>query len=375
MKKFRRLAFCMAFAGLALSSSAQINQVDFIKGGINDAQILFEQYLTPYANSFGANLNAGWYNTAKPHKLGGFDVTVTVNTAWAPDVARTFDMATLGLDASIDGTTTIAPTAAAKRSVVRPDLVYNADYAGSSFEVARYQVPGGSGVNAIPLPMAQLGIGLPWGTDVTVRYLPELDLGKFGSIGLWGVGLKHSILQHIPLFKRLPVLEASVQGGYTDLSTFANIDFQPVGYEFLVGIDNLATFFDGQKITLGVQSWTANIVFSQTLPIITFYQAIGYSSSNTSLALTGKYPINRLVTSPSDPQAADYLGKVIVDYDETNLDGDAIVTDPFNIEIQNTKDLRLNAGFRIKLGVLTFHFDYTKANYSVFTGGIGISFR
>ena len=55
--------------------------------------------------------------------------------------------------------------------------------------------------------------------------------------------------------------------------------------------------------------------------------------------------------------------------------GDGVVTDPLNVEMQNSKDLRLNAGFRIKLGVITFHFDYTKANYSVFTSGIGISFR
>jgi hypothetical protein len=43
--------------------------------------------------------------------------------------------------------------------------------------------------------------------------------------------------------------------------------------------------------------------------------------------------------------------------------------------MQNSKDLRLNAGMRIKLAVLTIHFDYTKANYSVFTAGLGISFR
>ncbi|MFW5821360.1 MAG: DUF6588 family protein [Bacteroidota bacterium] len=43
--------------------------------------------------------------------------------------------------------------------------------------------------------------------------------------------------------------------------------------------------------------------------------------------------------------------------------------------MENTKDLRLNIGMRIKLGVLTIHGDYTKANYSMVTAGIGISFR
>jgi len=43
--------------------------------------------------------------------------------------------------------------------------------------------------------------------------------------------------------------------------------------------------------------------------------------------------------------------------------------------MQNKMDLRLNAGLRLKLGVLTIQFAYTKANYSVFTTGLGISFR
>ncbi len=369
MRNLKILTLCFSLASITFLSSAQLKEVDFIKGGIGDAQILFEEYLTPYANAFGADLNAGWYNTAKPHKLGGFDVTVTLNTAWAPDAARLVDLTELGLDATIIGPSPMAPTVAGKRMNDRPELAYYADYPGNPLdpiEIARYEVPNGTGVNIIPLPMAQIGIGLPWGTDVTVRFLPELDLGNSGKIGLWGVGFKHSILQHIPLAKRIPILEASIQGGYTDLNTHADVNFQPVGYDIL-DVPNF--FFDDQNITLGVKAWTANFVVSQTLPIITFYQAIGYSNSTTSLILAGNYPVNRLETSGAN------IGKVIVDYDPNNLDGDGVVENPIDIEIQNSKDLRLNAGFRIKLGVLTFHFDYTKANYSVFTSGIGISFR
>jgi hypothetical protein len=46
-----------------------------------------------------------------------------------------------------------------------------------------------------------------------------------------------------------------------------------------------------------------------------------------------------------------------------------------NMNIKNFSGLRANIGFRIKLAVVTIHFDYTKAQYNVFTTGLGLSFR
>ncbi len=352
-------ALSLSLVVVSNNVAAQIKEVNFIKGGINDAQILFKEYLTPYANILGADLNGGWYNTAKPHKLGGFDVTVSLSTAWAPPSARTFDLAGLGLTGVPTGSTTIAPTIAGKKDDIRPVMLYEVDHpvnAGEKIKVAEYTVPNGTGINAIPLPMAQLGIGLPFGTEVTGRFLPSIDFGNNGNIGLWGVGLKHSILQWIPGLKRLPVLDVSAQGGYTSLLTFANVNIKPDAIADDQTTDPLV--FKGQKIELGVKGYTINLIASQTLPVITFYQGIGYSSSSTNVALKGNFPISNI----------DGSGNVVVTDDD-------IINDPFNVEIQNSKDLRLNAGLRLKLGVFTIHFDYTKANYSVFTAGLGVSFR
>ena len=46
-----------------------------IAAEMTDGQSLIEAYVSPLGNSLGAALNNGWYNTAKPHHLGGFDVT------------------------------------------------------------------------------------------------------------------------------------------------------------------------------------------------------------------------------------------------------------------------------------------------------------
>jgi len=369
MKRFKVALLSVAIFALSASTYAQLTDVDFLKGGIDDAKPLFESYLGPYANIFGANLNAAWYNTAKPHKLGGFDLTVTFNTAWAPVADRTFDLSTLGLNGSIIGDP-ITSTVAGKKITDRPSLRYTetVDLNGTPTDItlAEYKVPNGTGINMIPLPMAQLGIGLPFGTDVSVRYLPTLDLGNFGSIGLWGVGGKHSIIQHIPGLKHLPVIDISVQGGYTKLTTLANLNYGPDKIANATDLTTDPTVFDDQKVQFTAGAWTINLIASQTLPVITFYQGIGYSSSVIDFGLKGSYPFPEVDVDPVSP----HFGELVVT-------DNGILTDPelLNFEMKNNKDLRLNAGFRIKLGVLTIHFDYTKANYSVFTSGIGVSFR
>jgi hypothetical protein len=300
MKNFKSLLSLIVLSVFLTSTAwSQIKQVDFLTGGINDAKPLFESYLLPYANSFGAGLNAGWYNTAKPHKLGGFDVTLTFNAAWAPKMDRSFDLTKIGLsdNVAIEGNP-IAPTVGGKMTPDRPELVYTQDFAGETIELARYKVPNGTGINMVPIPMAQLGVGLPFGTDVTVRYLPSINIGENGNVGLWGVGGKHSISQHIPFVKRIPVLDVSVQGGYTKLNTYANVDFKPE--ELVATAQNLVTDqgrFDDQRIDFTASAWTINIVASQTLPVITFYQGIGYSNSTVNFGLLGDYPMASLATT------------------------------------------------------------------------------
>jgi len=365
MKNLRSLFLFLAIAtGLQSPIFGQLDNANFLKGGVDDAQTLFQEYLTPYANIFGADLNAGWYNSAKPHKLGGFDLTVTFNTAWAPPSSRTFDVSLLDLspEATIVGDP-VSPTIAGKANATPPKLQYFRDFEGTPVKIAEYDLPKGTGVNMIPLPMAQLTIGLPFGTDVSVRYVPTLPLGKIGNIGLWGVGGRHSILQHIPALKKLPVFDITAQGGFTKLTSSVNIDYDPGK---LVAPDhNLVTDanqFADQKLEMVATAWTVNLIFSETLPIISFYQGIGISSSAVNLGLNGYYPFPSIATSGA------FAGEAVV----TDAD---LINNPIQFEMQNKKDLRLNAGLRLKLGVLTIQFDYTKANYSVFTTGLGISFR
>ena len=362
--KRARISLFLILSGALIPAFSQPLSLDFIYGGVEDAEMILQEYLKPYANILGSDLNAGWYNSARPHKLGGLDITATVSWAKAPSSALSYDLATLNLNGSLDQSNgSIAPTVAGSQDA-RPELSYSqmVDLGGGNMqevEYSRFTVPDGTGLDYIPLPMAQLTVGLPFGTDVSARFIPNVGYKDYGEIGLWGVGGKHSISQWLPFIKKIPFLDISVQGGYTKVTSSVHVVVEP---QSIVEVDNYPDFdWDDQFVTQMVEGWTLNLIASQTLPVISFYEGIGYASSMVEMLMEGHYPIHTVIVDES----SDDLGKITYE----------IMENPIETRYKNFNNLRLNVGARIKLGVLTLHYDFTYTLYATQSVGVGISFR
>jgi len=351
---------------------AQFSQIgSFMAGSVDDAEKLFGAYISPYANGIGAGLSGGWYNTAKPHSTLGFDLTITLNVAIIPTADKTFNPQKLGLGegnsilsrVNIDGNS--SPTAAGEMKS-GPQVTYYTDLpVVGETQLAQFNLPKGSGFGFTLNPMIQAGIGIYKETEIMVRYSPELKLGDGGKVGLWGVGLKHSLKQWIPALKRLPIFEMSIQGGYTKLYSYSDINFKPSFYEGQVNIDVWPVInpdlYSDQEMYLGIENITANLLVSANLPVICIYGGIGISSTTTTMQLNGFYPFPEI------------QGNQVVVSDDT------AIKNPIDISIKNSDGSatkpRYNAGFRLKMAVITIHFDYTYANYSIATAGLGVSLR
>ena len=354
LQKLAIIFVMLVAVNITYSQMKNIGQ--FTAGGVDDANKLVKAYLTPWANALGTSLSGGWYNTAKVHKLGGFDLTFTMNMAFVPQEDKTFDLSKLELSAGASYSGNTAPTAAGKAKA-GPELSY--------YGIPLYRTPKGTGLGFIPSPMLQAGIGLVKGTEIDGRYMPGADLGSLGSFGLWGIGLKHDILQWLPLASKLPALNVSIQGGYTKLSYRKALSFQPED----MGVDagNVQTSsditFDDQELDLYVKSFTANLLVSVNLPVISFFGGIGIANTKTDLGMKGYYPV----------PTVDNHGDLIV------TDASVGNADPISLDIKNNNGSptkpRFNVGLRFKMGPITIHGDYTKANYSNVTAGLGISFR
>jgi hypothetical protein len=351
MKKVTTRRLKALIASLIVISSVSFSQLkeingDFFKGNIDDARLLLSSYIAPFTNAFGAGFNGGWYNTAKPHKLGGFDITLSVNVGLIPSSDQTVDLKTLKfqtLAPTNPSGSWIAPTIAGSNNV-GPEL----HAMSGSIELAKFKSPPGLNLKYMPVPIVQVGIGLPLGTEVKIRYFPKIDIKDY-QLSIWGVGLIHSIMQYVPGHDLLP-FDVSLFGGYSKLKASVPINVQPgTAPDAVLNYSSAYTLpFPAQHVSTSVEAWNVSLIGSVKLAVFTFYGGLGY----------GKTKINPLVS----------LTKPV--YEDAG-----VVKNIKPLSIDNFSGLRANIGLRLKLAILTIHADFTKSQYNVVSAGIGFSFR
>lgn len=340
MRSILRILF---FLGLALVSSvpsfAQDEIDKLLKESFADGGKLITAYVNPFMKSVSLGLNQGWYNTAKPHKIAGVDLTITFNAMTIPQSDLLYDVTKLGLEViELEPSSPrypMAPTLFGPKD--QPVFSYTHEPTGIK---QTYSGPGGLdlkgeiGVNLVPVPMAQLGFGLPKGTDVKLRFTPTIEAGNNSSLKLFGVGIMHDVKQWIPGIKLLP-FDLSGFVGYTKFRMESQFDAEK-------NPDRIGLF--------EMNATTVQGVISKTFSVLTLYGGVGYNIANSSLALKGTYDINE------DGQVAPNE------------------RDPLDLKF-SASGPRTTAGFRLKLAVLTIHADYTLQKYKCLTVGLGISVR
>lgn len=310
-----------------LSAKAQDQITEILKGSLSDAEKLTHAYMEPFGRMFNTSINGGWYQAAKPHKLLGFNITLVASVAMAPVDSKTFDVAALSLDKLelVNAQQNIAPTISGA-TLAGPTLRFK-DQPSVTFDL-----PQGAGLPLVPLPFVQVGLGLPFSTEVTVRMLPAMDLGEYGRFSLWGIGVKNQFKDFIPGLKALPI-DISLMVGYTKFK-----------YEYDIDASN------DQSLFLDASGFTGRILVGKSIPVLSVYAGLGYSQAITNLGVAGEYQLDTGTGTPNT------------------------VTDPVKLEFPD-KSFSANVGLRIKLAFISIHADYTLGDYSLFSGGLGISIR
>lgn len=321
-----------------LTAAAQGDVSDLFKGSVADAKYLSEGYISPMLKAVGYGLNQGWYTTAKPHKIVGFDLTLSVNPVFIPSSDKIFNvdnskLTSVYLANDMDGK---QPGSTGKGNIPTlfgPDNKQTT-YASKTATPGSFNGPEGTGLGFFPTPTLNLGIGLPKGFDLKVRFVPTIDLGKAlgtdngGKFGLWGVGVMHDFKQWIPGIKQLP-FDLSVFAGYTKMTL--NVGISEGG--------------PNGKAEFSSAASTVQVLISKKLSVLTPYAAVGINMATTKLGVTGTY-----------------------DFDGTQ------VKDPFSLSVASNGP-RVTGGLRLKFGPIAFHGDYTLAKYKSASVGFGIAVR
>ncbi|GAB2529290.1 DUF6588 family protein [Rufibacter soli] len=355
-------ALVFLFSCLTVSTAQAQDEVgEVIRAGKEDATKLLRAYAEPASKAFGHGLNGGWFNSGQALKLGRFDIRVFATASFAPDEDKSFDLATLGLSSNVKfntGASTIAPTVFGE-AVDGPELRLFATNPTTKQqeEIARFNSPQGSGYDLLPVPMAQVSLGLVANTEVAVRFSPKVDYDDFEG-ELWGVGLKHGLKQWIPVLSEVEGFDIALSGGYTSLkSSYTGIDVQVADEDraYATSQQSQPGYYSGQAIRLNTKAWTTSLIASKTLGILNAYAGVRYSNVETDLNLEGRYPV--------------LAYKTTVPYNKYIED----ISNPIMLNMQDSQ-WGVTGGLRLKLVFLSIYGEYTLAKYPTATAGIGIGF-
>lgn len=333
---------------------AQIGNIDdVLRAGTEDAELITRSYLEPLPSGFGSGVNSGWINSAEPHQPLGFDLQVRGTAAFIPSSDESFDLNDLDLQHTFPANAdqTVSPTVGGKDEW-GPEVVIEDE----GDELARFNLPKGSGYPIVPAAMVQAGIGLVGDTDLMIRYIPETTYEDV-AFTMKGLGLKHGINQWIPGGKLLPV-DISIMGGFTQIDLNSALNLQPEGIPNPNDPENATADFDNQQADMALNTFTVKAFVGKDLPFISVYGGVGYENSTMDVDITGNYPINASFQNGDNTINA---------YD--------VITDPFSYSEEGDNTVSLIGGASLKLAFFRLFGEFTLAKYPSANAGIGFSFR
>ena len=344
MKKFKQflLSVLLLVGGTSYAQISVNLFEEFLYGGTQDANILLEKYMAPGMKGLGYGVNSAWYNTAKPHETFGFDITLSYVSAIVPEEDKTYEfLASDGYQYTtiFSGSSTL-PTIMGISHTIPSELVATID---QQFPVI-YDAPDGVSEdineyslikNSVPVPIIQVGFGIIKGTELKIRWLPNIDYGGFKST-YFGLGGLHSISQWLPVFKDIPV-DISAFIGWTKITAEYVI---PANLPIVDGTDQVAT--------ADINTFTYQLIASAHVSVLTGYIGLGYDNFNTNFKMLGTYVISPGVTLPPDP---------------------------IDITASGSGGFRTSFGARLKFSIITLSADYTLREYDTVTLALGFSVR
>lgn len=237
--KFSILFFVLftvfSFCTLAQSSNSLEETLAKLTGSAS------KSYVAPITSAFGANLNSGWVHGAPSSKIFGIDISVGMVAmgTFFSDENKTFSSSgSFRFDSSQADLLIPANITGSLRNTIRNEIrskdfdvsISGPTIVGSKNDSIRIVFPGAviqgqtlgqktiilpvSGyleeLPLLPLAAPQVSLGTVYGTSVSFRYLPEVEINSdLGKFKYFGFGIQHNPTMLLPF--SLPV---NVSVGY-----------------------------------------------------------------------------------------------------------------------------------------------------------------
>lgn len=343
------VALCLIFSSLRVKAQDGIGEL--FKSGPSDATKLVQAYAEPFFKGFGTGLNGGWTNTAKTKSLFHFEIRVSASGVFIPQSDQSYDITQIGLSSQIRphvAGQTQAPTFGGNTTAPSIDV-----YSTGGTKLATFQLPSGAS-SVVPAPQIQATLGLVHNTDVTVRYMPTINIGdKYGKVDMFGFGFKHDIIQDFGTAGKLIPFDLAVTFGYTKLNYTFPLTVNPDAGTTPANASQ-STDFSNQHVDGHFSGINIAAIVSKKLLFFTPFASVGYSSAQTNVGMLGNYPF----TNGTNGVNATYT----------------TYTNPISIDETSISSMRADIGFQLDFVVIKLYASYSAAKYSSVNGGLALGF-
>ncbi|ETN95244.1 hypothetical protein SAMN04487906_1251 [Zhouia amylolytica] len=332
----RLIPILILFVFLQVSYAQNITVKDYLLLGVDAAQDLMSKYTEPADEGLIYAITGGWYNDARVLDKWGMDIALVTNGSFVPsekkiyrlDVSRFDNLEIVGGGESVDIPTIIGDT----KSSVR--LAAILDDERFEFDVPT-GITGLADINLLPSAFLQFRMGIPYGTEIKLRYFPKLNIDN-SELGMHGAAIQHQISNWIEPIKESMFAVSGIVA-YTAIN--ADYEFQTGG--FVSGT--------GQHIDFDYDSWLFEMIVSTKYPKYNAYGGVGYITGTSDVAMKGTY--------------------VIETQQQTRT-----FSDPFVIG-NNVSGLRANIGGKASFGRFSINIDYTFQGYNNLSLGFNYNIR
>jgi hypothetical protein len=336
MHRWSTATIALLLAALcALPAQAQfqdVNSLDRLSQALQLATGNYaDAYVQPVSDAFGAGMNSALFRTADSGGglVPGVDIYVGVSVTGALMASsdRRFtpvdETVTInGQEILLDYSSGSVPSAFGSTETPDETVTLRYERNGQTVTETVPLPPGVVDTPVAPLIIPQVGVGTFFGTDVSLRYIPETRIRSYGTVGVFGLAVRHKVSRYLPAS---PV-SISVQGAYNSIRL------------------NDATL---EGDVLDASGWAFNVHASKSVPVlpVTFYGGLQYETFNATYSYQ---------------------------FDPSQFGGPNVDPVTFELDQSSANSFRGLAGVTITLAVVRLNVDYALSANDVVTVGLGV---
>lgn len=284
--------------------------------------------------------NGGWFNSAKVHKKLGVDLSLRLNASFVPSADQVFSISNLEyITSEANDLPTIIGSSRQEELIVTipPDgILPEMKTTIKSPKGIKSKLP----LGAVPAPVLQLGIGIPFDTEVILRYSPEYHR-KGIDMSFKGLGIKHNLLQYFGPIDKFPI-------NISALASFSKmkIDYDIQSFSSIKG--------SGQVAQFSLNNYNLLLIASLDVLVVNFYAGFGFSGGDSSFKMLGQYDLEYQT--------------------ESNIPITRSLNDPIDMNF-NVSGYQTTIGAKFKFLIFSAYADFTFQDYNTLSTGISINFR